>query len=297
MKNSFFVYRKFDMSTLRGKTVIISGSSRGIGQAIAFKFASHGASIVILAKEDEMTQMKETEKEIEALGGNALSIALDISDADQIQKAVKVTVEKFGGIDCLVNNTSATCFTDTMHTSPQQFDLMISTSVRAAFFLSKECTPFLKQAKNPHIINISPSLNLDPKWFIHHLGFSISKYAMSLCTFGMSAELSPLGIAVNSLWPESTIATATIQAHFDSKVFEGSRWPSIMGDAAYVLIQKPSKECTGHFFTDEKLLAETGVQDFSPYAVNADVPLMQALFVCDDNVFKEIDLELFLSKK
>ena len=204
-------------------------------------------------------------------------------------------VDRFGCIDVLVNNTSATCFTDTLHTSSEQFDLVMSTSARAAFLLAQECFPYLKEAQNPHIINISPPLNMDVHWFKDHLAFTMAKYAMSMCTLGMSAEFQEAGIAVNSLWPQTTIATQTIKKHFLPKVYSGSRWPSIMADAAFEIALRTYREWTGQFFTDEALLRKTGVEDFTHYAVDPNVPLMQPLFIPLEAGMAPISRELFLS--
>lgn len=281
------------MSMLEGKTVLVTGGSRGIGQAIALRYAAAKANLVILSK-DSAANIQETADQIVAAGGQALALNSDVSDFHAITKAVSEAVDRFGGIDVLVNNTSATCFTDTLHTLPEHFDLVVATSVRAAFFMSQTCFPYLKKSSNPHIINISPPLNIDAHWFKDHLAFSLSKYAMSLCTLGMAVEFKEAGIAVNSLWPETTIATQTIKDHFSSKVYAGSRWPSIMGDAAYELVLRKSQECSGQFFTDEALLRETGVVDFSHYAVDLSVPLMQALFIPVDSHRVPVSQDLFL---
>ena len=278
---------------MSGKTIIVTGGSGGIGQAIAVRFAREGYNVVIATK-DSPKNIEAAEKQIAASGGKLLVLSVDISDDKAIKNAVDQAVDRFGGIDVVVNNTSATWFTDALHTTPQKFDLIMATSVRAAFFMSQACHPHLKKSKNPHIIHISPPLNLDPYWFKDHLAFSIGKYGMSLCTLGMAEEFK--GIAVNSLWPETTIATQTIKDHFSNDVYIASRWPSIMGDAAYALSLRTSSQCTGRFYTDEALLRETGVDDFSHYAVDPSVPLMQALFLPADNTRKRVSQELFLSK-
>jgi len=281
------------MAALNGKTIVITGGSRGIGQAIALRYAAAEANVVVLTK-DLAANIEDTAHQIIAAGGKALVLDVDVTDCYGIRAAVTQTVERFGGIDALVNNTSATCFTTTLQTSPQQFDLVVSTSMRAAFFLSQACFPYLKEASNPHIINISPPLHMDPKWFKDHLAFSLCKYAMSMCTLGMAAEFQHEGIAVNSLWPKTTIATQTIKDHFSPQVYAGSRWPSIMADAAYELILRTSQKCTGQFFTDEDLLCEAGICDFSRYAVDLSTPLMQALFIPKEEDRLEISSDLFL---
>lgn len=284
------------MAALKGKTIIVTGGSRGIGQAIALRFAGAGANVAIFTK-DTPEGVQSVRELIVAAGGKALVLSVDVSDEEAFRDAVAQTARQFGGIDVLVNNTSATCFMDTLRTTPDQFDLVMATSARAAFFLSQACVPFLKKALNPHIINISPPLTIDARWFKDHLAFSIGKYAMSLCTLGMAEEFKAAGIAVNSLWPKTTIATPTITAHFDPKVYAGSRLPSIMADAAYVLVQRSCKTCTGNFYTDEEILKETGVADFSRYAVDPSAPLMQALFVPDASYITPISQDLFLASK
>ncbi|MDX8431323.1 MAG: SDR family oxidoreductase [Candidatus Algichlamydia australiensis] len=276
------------MSSLLNKTIIITGGSRGIGLAIAKKLASRGANIAILSNE--------LDSSIEEIENRAFGLEIDVSDENALKSAVLDVVKKFHGVDALINNTSATHFGDTPHTSPEQFDKLISTSTRAAFFLSQACLPYLEKASNPHIINISPPLNLAPRWFKNHLAFSLSKYAMSLCTLGMAEEFREKKIAVNSLWPETTIATQTIKAHFSDEVYTRSRWPTIMADAAYTLLQKNSFECSGNFFTDEALLQKEGVTDFSSYAVQPNTSLMQALFVSEENRNSPISQDQFLKK-
>ncbi len=284
------------MSGVVRKTVVITGGSRGIGQAIALRYATANANLLILTK-DTPENIQQTADKIMAAGGQELVLNVDISDQKAMQQAITKGVGHFGGIDILVNNTSATCFTDTEHTLPQQFDLVVATSVRAAFFMSQACLPYLKKAKNPHIVNISPPLNIDPQHFKNHLAFSLSKYAMSFCTLGMAAEFASEGIAVNSLWPETTIATPTIQDHFSPQVYAGSRWPTIMGDAAYELTSRDAKKCSGHFFTDEELLKQVGITDFSHYAVDLKAPLMQALFLPVDMKRVSVSQDLFLCNR
>jgi citronellol/citronellal dehydrogenase len=278
------------MKTPQGKTILVTGASRGIGLAIAFRYAEAGANIVIISK-DSPTALQEAKAQMIGAGGQALALDVDVTDPSALKRAVDMAVSQFGGIDVLVNNTSATCFTNTLQTTPEKFDLALATSVRAAYFLSQACFPYLKKSSNPHIINISPPLTIDSHWFKDYLAFSIGKYAMSFCTLGMAEEFKKEGIAVNSLWPKSTIASQTIKDHFDPKVFAGSRWPSIMGDAAYELL---SRKCTGRFYTDEELLKEAGVVDFSHYAVDPKVPLMQALFIPADSQMRPVSQDLFI---
>lgn len=280
------------MTVLKGKTIIITGGSRGIGLAIGIRYAKAGANIVIATK-DSLANIQEAANQIIEAGGQVLALNVDVSDHKAIQVAIAEAVARFGRIDILVNNTSATYFKGTLDTSSEQFDLCIATSARAAFFMSQACFQHLSIAENPHIINISPPLTIDPYWFKDHLAFSLSKYAMSLCTLGMAKEFKDAGVAVNSLWPETTIATQTIKDHFLPEVFAGSRWPSIMADAAYELGLRDSRECTGRFFTDEALLRESGMVDFSHYAVDLKVPLLQSLFVPIDGNRAVVTQELF----
>ncbi len=271
------------MSELAGKTIFITGGSRGIGQAIALRCASAGANIVIAAKEEStqgsLQSIDSVAEQVISAGEGALSLVVDVSDAKAIKSAVGEAVTRFGGIDILINNVSAFCFTDTVNTLPEKFDLLVSVNVRATFLLSQACFPYLKQSSNPHIINISPPLDMQSHWFKKHLAFTLSKYGMSMCTLGMAAEFQHAGIGVNSLWPLTTIATTTIKDHFVSEVYGGSRWPTIMADAAYALMRRNSRECTGQFFIDELLLREIGVTDFAHYAVDPTQPLVQDLFI------------------
>lgn len=281
---------------MKTKTIVITGASRGIGQAIALKFASCKSNIVILTKDTPATINYVADQLIEA-GGQSLALHVDVCNPIELKKAIAEAAALFGGVDILINNTSATCFTDTLHTSPEQFDLVISTSVRAAFLLAQLCFPYLQKAPNPHIINISPPLNMEAHWFKNHLAFTLAKYGMSMCTLGMSAEFQKAGIAVNSLWPQTIIATQTIKDHFLPKVYKGSRWPSIMADAAYELASGTLQDWTGQFFTDETLLRKRGIVDFTSYAVDPSVPLIQPLFIPLENGMVPISRELFLTAR
>lgn len=262
----------------RKRTVLVTGGGQGIGQAIAYRFASDGSNIVIVSK-DSPAQIQETEEGVAKAGGEVLTCDTDVRDAAQLKSLVSEAISRFGGIDILINNTSAPCFNDSLHTTPDQFDLAISTSVRAAFFLSQLCFPHLKKAKNPHIINIAPPLNLEEQWLRDHLPFSLAKYGMSLCTRGMAAEFREAGIAVNALWPQTNIATQRLKDYLSPEVYAGSRFPSIMADAAFELSCKTYREATGQFFIDEALLREKGMTDFSHYAVDPHHPLVQTLFL------------------
>ncbi len=279
----------------RKKTVLITGAGQGIGQAIAYRFAVEGCNIVIASK-DHPAQVKETIEGISEVGGQVLACDTDVRDYNELKSLVSKTVAHFGGLDILVNNTSAPCFNDIFHTSPEQFDLAISTSVRAAFFLSQLCFPCLKEGINPHIINVAPPLNLEEQWLKDYLLFSLGKYGMSLCTRGMAAEFYSAGIAVNSLWPQTNIATQRLKDYLSPEVYAGSRLPSIMADAAYALSLRTFKEASGQFFIDETLLRETGVTDFSPYAVDSNHALVQTLFLPIKEGMIPISRELFRSK-
>jgi citronellol/citronellal dehydrogenase len=271
------------MTTLKGKTVFITGASRGIGRSIALRAAADGANVVIAAKTAEPHPKLEgtiftVAAEVEKAGGKALPIQLDIRDEAAVAVAVKQTAETFGGIDVLVNNASAISLTDTLGTPPKRFDLMHQINTRGTFVCAQACVPFLKRSANPHILTLSPPLNLKPKWLKPHLAYTLSKYGMSLCTLGLAAEFAGDGIAVNSLWPRTTIATAAVAAFFP-QAMAASRVPEIMSDAAYAIVTRPSRECTGNFFVDEALLRSVGVTDFDRYAVTPGVPLAADIFV------------------
>lgn len=279
----------------RKRTVLITGGGQGIGQAMAYRFASDGSNVVIAAK-DHPFQMQETLDGIFAAGGRGLACDIDVRNCNELQDLVNKTIAHFGGIDVLINNTSAPCFNDSLHTTPEQFDLIMSTSVRAAFFLSTLAFPHLQKATNPHIINIAPPLNLEEQWLKDHLPFSLGKYGMSLCTKGLAATCREAKIAVNSLWPRTNIATPRLKDHLLPEVYAGSRHPLIMADAAYALSLRKSMEPSGEFFIDEPLLRSTGVTDFSHYAVDSNHPLVQTLFLPLEPEMIPISRELFRFK-
>ncbi|ANE51932.1 SDR family oxidoreductase [Flavisolibacter tropicus] len=270
---------------LQNKTVLITGGSRGIGKAIALRLAKEGANIVIAAKTvDPHPNLEGTiytaAAEIEALGVKALPLQVDIRFEDQIEKAIAKTVETFGGIDILVNNASAISLTPTGLTESKRFDLMHGINVRGTFFMSKACIPHLKNASNPHILTLSPPLDMQPKWFGAHLAYTMSKYGMSMVMLGLAEELKPLGIAANALWPKTTIATAAVQNLLGGDyLMQRSRKPEIVADAAAAIVTRSSKECTGNFFIDEEVLQQEGVNDFTVYAVDPAMPLQPDLFV------------------
>ncbi|MGE5094467.1 MAG: SDR family oxidoreductase, partial [Betaproteobacteria bacterium] len=217
--------------------------------------------------------------EIEAEGGKALPMQVDVRDENAIAAAVAKTAETFGGIDILVNNASAISLTPTVETPAKRFDLMMAVNLRATFLCSQACIPHLKKASNPHILTLSPPLAMQPKWFAGHVAYTISKYGMSLCTLGMAEEFRRDGIAVNSLWPRTTIATAAVQVHFPAEILRASRHAAIMADAAHAILTSDARANTGNFYIDEDLLRSRGVQDFSRYAVTPGVPLFTDLFV------------------
>lgn len=272
------------MPNLKDKVIFITGASRGIGREIALRCAKEGAKIVIAAKTDQPHPKLEgtihtVAKEVEALGGMALPILLDIREESMIEEAVSKTVATWGGIDILINNASAISLTSTLDTSMKRFDLIFSVNVRGTFLCSQACIPHLKQARNPHILTLSPPLNMQAKWFKDHLAYTMSKYGMSECTLGMAEEFKSAGIAINSLWPKTTIATAAIAFNFPKEILSASRKPSIMADAAYEILTRDSRKTTGQFFIDEEVLREAGVSDFSHYALDPAIPLYHDLFV------------------
>ncbi len=272
------------MSALKGRTVFITGASRGIGAAIALRCARDGANVVITGKTTEPhPKLKGTihsvAKEVEAAGGRALPLQMDVRDDATVEAAVAKTVETFGGIDVLVNNASAISLTGTLDTPMRRFDLMFGVNVRGTYCASRACLPYLKSGINPHILNLAPPLNMSTRWFKDHVAYTMSKYGMSMCTLGMSAELASLGIAVNSLWPRTTIATAAIEVHFPPELIKASRTAEIMADAAYVILSRDSRKATGNFYVDEDVLREEGVQDFGRYAVSPGHPLQADFFL------------------
>lgn len=269
----------------KDKTIFITGSSRGIGKAIALRLAKEGANIIVAAKSTtENPKLGGTifsaAKEIEAAGGNALPVQCDIRDETQIESAVQKAVEHFGGIDILINNASAISLTPTEKTEPKRFDLMHDINVRGTFFMSRACIPFLKNAHNPHILNLSPPLNMDMKWFAKHIAYTLSKYNMTMIALGLAEEYKKEGIAANTLWPRTTIATAAVQNLLGGDtLINMSRKPEIVADAAFYILQRPSTTCTGNTFIDEEILKEEGVIDFDAYAVVPGGELFNDLFL------------------
>ncbi|HEY8375976.1 MAG TPA: NAD(P)-dependent oxidoreductase, partial [Nannocystis sp.] len=275
-----------DMTTLQGKTLFITGASRGIGLAIAVRAARDGANIAIAAKTAEPHPklpgtIYTAAAEIEAAGGKALPLVCDIRFEDQVLAAVERTVQTFGGIDILVNNASAISLTGTLETPMKRYDLMHGINARGTFLCSQACIPHLKKAKNPHILNISPPLSMKAKWFKSHVAYTMAKYGMSMCVLGMAAEFEDDGIAVNALWPRTTIATAAVNMLGGEMMMSASRKPDIMADAAHHILTRPSRECTGNFFIDEDLLRRAGVTDFDKYAVTPGAELIPDFFLDD----------------
>jgi citronellol/citronellal dehydrogenase len=274
-----------DQMSLEGKTVFITGGSRGIGKAIALRCAADGANVVIAAKTTEPHPklpgtIYTAAEEIEEAGGNALPLKVDIRYEEMVQDAVDQTVEEFGGIDVLVNNASAIMLTDTLNTPMKRYDLMHQVNVRGTFMTSKLCLPHLLESDNGHILNLSPPLNMEEQWFKNHVAYTMSKYGMSMCVLGMAGEFRDRGVGVNALWPKTTIATAAIENVVGGEdMMKTSRKPEIMADAAHAILTRDSSECTGNFFVDEEVLTEEGVEDFEKYAVDPTRELTPDFFL------------------
>ena len=273
------------MYSLKGKTAFITGASRGIGKAIALRLAEDGANIAVVAKTKEPhpklpgTVFTAVE-DIESVGGKGLACVADIRFEDQVQSAVEATVKEFGGIDILINDASAISLTPTLKTPMKRFDLMVSVNVRGTFLCSKLCIPYLKKSDNPHILNLSPPLNMDSKWFAHHVAYTMSKYGMSMCVLGMAEEFKKDGIAVNALWPRTAIATAAIKNLLGGETaFKHSRKPEIVADAAYIILTRPSRDYTGKFFIDDEVLIENGITDLGKYSVVPNARLTPDFFL------------------
>ena len=271
--------------SFQNKTVIITGASRGIGKAIGLKLAASGANIVIASKSVEENPklggtIYSAAEEMEEAGGKALAVQCDIRFEDQVQNVIDKAVERFGGIDILINNASAINLTPTEQTDPKRFDLMYDINVRGTFMVSKTCIPHLKKGTNAHILNLSPPINMDLKWFANHLAYTISKYDMSMIALGLSAELKKYNIAANALWPRTTIATAAVQNLLGGEMLmQMSRTPAIIADAAFIILSKPAAECSGNTFIDEEVLAAEGITDLEKYSVVPGAKLYRDLFV------------------
>jgi citronellol/citronellal dehydrogenase len=275
---------------LAGKTLFITGASRGIGLAIALRAARDGANIAIAAKTAEPHghlpgTIHTAAEEIRAAGGQALPLVVDVRDEASILAGVAKAAAAFGGIDICVNNASAVSLSKVGDTEAKKFDLMHQVNGRGTFLVSKACLPHLLKAPNPHILNLAPPPNMDPKWFAGHVAYTITKYGMSMCTLGMAAELKDDGVAVNALWPRVGVATAAIEFAFaDHSELARCRKPEVMGDAAHVILTRPARDYTGVFFIDDEVLYEAGVRDFDAYRVDPTVPPRLGMFLPDDAV-------------
>jgi len=270
---------------LGGKTLFVTGASRGIGLAIALRAARDGANVAVAAKTVTPDPrlpgtIFTAAAEIEKAGGKALPIACDIRDEQSVEKAVADTVAKFGGIDILVNNASAISLTGTLQTPMKRFDLMNQINQRGTFMVSQKAIPHLLKATNPHVLNLSPPLDFDVKWFANHPAYTLAKYSMSVYAWAMAAEFRDKGIAFNCLWPRTGIATAAIRNVLGGdEGMKACRKPEIMADAAYAIFNRPARSCSGNFFIDDEVLAAEGVTDLDQYAVSPGTPLMPDFFV------------------
>ncbi len=271
--------------TLKGKTLFVTGGSRGIGLAIALRAARDGANVVIAAKTAE-THAKlpgtifTAAAEIEQAGGQALALQVDIREEAQVDAAVKKAVDRFGGIDILINNASAVSISGTVKTPMRGYDLMQSVNARGTFVVSQKCLPYLVKALNPHILTLSPPLDPNPRWFKSTLAYTIAKYGMSMCVLGMAAEFATEGVGVNALWPRTAIATAAIEFELGGKsALKHCRTTDIVADAAHLILTSPAKDCTGNFFIDDVLLAKHGITDLAKYAVSPGQPLILDFFL------------------
>lgn len=277
------------MADLSGKTLFITGASRGIGLAIALRAAKDGANVTVAAKTDQPHPKLEgtihtAAEQIEAAGGKALPLVCDVRDEDSVDAAVNKTVETFGGLDICINNASAIMLTGTLHTPMKRYDLMHQVNGRGTYVVSRACIPHLKAAQNPHILAISPPLDFSPKWFKNHPAYSMAKYTMSVYMMAMAAEFEKDGIACNTLWPRTAIATAAVQNLLGGdELTKMSRTPEIMADAAYEILTKPSREFTGQHCMDDIVLYEAGNRDWDQYAVTPGGPLAPDFF-CPDNM-------------
>ena len=271
--------------SLAGKTVFITGGSRGIGLAIALRAARDGANIAIAAKTAEPHAklpgtIYSAAEQIEQAGGHALPLRVDVRDEAEVLGAARQCAERFGGIDICINNASAINLASILQIDMRRYDLIQQINTRGTFITSRACLPYLQKAANPHILTLSPPLDLRPKWFAGHLAYSLSKYGMSLCMLGLAEEYRAAGIACNALWPRTTIATAAVEFALGGvEMMRRSRKPEIVADAAYVILNRPARECTGQFFIDDTVLWEAGVRDFAPYSVEPGRSLLGDVFI------------------
>ncbi len=274
--------------SLAGKTLFITGASRGIGLAIGLRAARDGANVVIAAKTAEPHKklpgtIYSAAEEVERAGGRALPLVVDVREPDSVKAAVEQAAQHFGGIDICVNNASAIQLTGTLQTDIRRYDLMHQVNARGTFIVSRACIPHLKQARNPHVLMLSPPLDMSPRWFSGHVAYTMAKYGMSMCVLGMAEEFHDDGIAFNALWPRTGIATAAIEfALAGGEGMKHCRTPAIIADAAYAIFNKPSRECTGNFFIDDVLLYAEGERDFDKYRVDPTKDLMPDFFVPAD---------------
>jgi citronellol/citronellal dehydrogenase len=272
------------MGTMQGRTVFITGASRGIGRAIGVACARQGANVVVAAKSRVPNPrlpgtIGEAAAEMERAGGRALPVECDVRSDEQLQAAVARAVERFGGIDVLVNNASAIHLADTASTPMKRWDLMHAVNARATFAASQACLPHLGRGRNPHILVLAPPISLAPRWFAGHLAYTISKYGMSMCVLGLAEELRDRGVAVNALWPRTVIATAALNLLGGEETARHGRKPEVVADAAVAILRRDARACTGNFFIDEEVLHAEGVTDLGPYAVSPGAELMPDLFL------------------
>ena len=271
--------------SLSGKTLFVTGASRGIGLAIAVRAARDGANIAIAAKTAEPHPklpgtVYTAAREIEQAGGHALPLVVDVRDEAAVVAAARACAEHFGGIDICVNNASAINLASITQIDMRRYDLIQQINTRGTFITSRACLPYLQRAANPHILTLSPPLDLRPKWFAGHLAYSLSKYGMSLCMLGLAEEFRTAGIACNALWPRTTIATAAVEfALGGMEMVRRSRKPEIVADAAYVILNRPARECTGQFLIDDSVLFDAGVRDFTAYSVEPGGRLLGDIFI------------------
>jgi citronellol/citronellal dehydrogenase len=274
--------------SLKGKTLFITGASRGIGLAIALRAARDGANVAVAAKTAEphpklAGTIHTAAAEIERAGGRALALVVDVRDEANVAAAVRQCAEVFGGVDICINNASAINLGSTEQIDMRRYDLIQQINTRGTFVTTRACVPYLKRAANPHVLTLSPPLDLKPRWFAPHLAYSLSKYGMSLCMLGMAEEYAQAGIACNALWPRTTIATAAVEfALGGPAMMRRSRKPEIVADAAHAILTRPARECTGRFFIDDSVLYEAGVRDFSAYSVEPGGALLADLFIAPD---------------
>lgn len=272
------------MASLEGKTLFITGASRGIGKAIGLAAAREGANVVIAAKSDVPNPklpgtIHTAAAEMEQAGGKALAVRCDIRDEAEIAAAVKAAVDRFGGIDVLVNNASAIFLAGTLDTPMKRFDLMHQVNTRGTFACTQACIPFLAKAPNPHVLNLAPPLSMKARWFAPHVAYTMAKYGMSMCVLGMAEELRPQGIAVNALWPRTVIATAALNLLGGEETARHGRTPDVVADAALAILGRDARACTGNFFIDEDVLRAEGVTDFGKYAVKPGEELFPDFFL------------------